>query len=120
MCRPESFLSPAAAGSCRFQIPTPPSPHIKKKRGTQTGLKLCLPYGPLNGNEPGIFFRKKHWGSGGGFCRVRCSQTVKRKGHEEKFKEFLVQEEGIEPSRIKDPPDFESGASASSATPARR
>jgi hypothetical protein len=32
----------------------------------------------------------------------------------------LVQEEGIEPSRIKDPPDFESGASASSATPARR
>ena len=30
----------------------------------------------------------------------------------------MVQEEGIEPSRIKDPPDFESGASASSATPA--
>jgi hypothetical protein len=45
-------------GSRRFQIPTPPSPRKKKKRGAQMGLKLCLPYEPLNRNKPGIFFWK--------------------------------------------------------------
>jgi hypothetical protein len=52
----DEILSPAAAGSGHFHAATPPS--SRKKRGTQTGLKLCLPYGPLAGNEPVIFFWK--------------------------------------------------------------
>jgi hypothetical protein len=42
----EELLSPLR-GSRRFLIPTPPSSRKKKKRGTQTGLQICLPYGPL-------------------------------------------------------------------------
>jgi hypothetical protein len=53
ICRAESILSPRR-GSCHFRIPTPPSPHIKKKRGAQMGLELWLPYAPRTGNEPGI------------------------------------------------------------------
>jgi hypothetical protein len=48
MCRAESILSPAAAGSGYYHTATPPSPHIKKKRGAQMGLQICLPYGSLN------------------------------------------------------------------------
>jgi hypothetical protein len=53
LCHAESVLSPPR-GSCHFRISTPPSPHIKKKRGAQMGLELWLPYGPRTGNEPGI------------------------------------------------------------------
>jgi hypothetical protein len=34
-------------GSNHFRIPTPPS--LRKERVAQTGLELCLPFGPLNG-----------------------------------------------------------------------
>jgi hypothetical protein len=53
----EEILSPAAAGSGRFLIPTPPSPHVKKKRGAQMGLSAAAdqPFGPMTRYDPGIF-----------------------------------------------------------------
>jgi hypothetical protein len=54
----EEILSPAVAGSVHLLAGTPPSSSRKAGR-TQTGLELCLPSGPLAGNEPGIFFRNK-------------------------------------------------------------
>jgi hypothetical protein len=85
VCHAGSFLSPAAAGSGHFRTATPPSSSRKAGR-TQTGLKLCQPFGPLIGNEPGIL-RVKIWGAlgvalvairRGGFFVANSPGTVRR------------------------------------------